>query len=271
MTIVLACVPSTTTRSPTFTAAVVLTLALGIGATTAMFSVVYGVLLQPLPFGEPDRLVRVWTTWKPSLARSAISASVGSRAICYAKRSLEILDRLGVAARMVEKGVVWQIGKVFWRDALVYEFDLLPEPEAVGLLALMLLQDSRRQARTSATGELVLLEEQDRSLWDRDQIAEGTALVERALSSRRFGPYTLQAAIAAVHAEAVDASATDWAQIVGLYDVLLRADPSPVVELNRAVAVAMAIACSICASSALALSPSVSSTNRVRASGTSTS
>jgi len=117
--------------------------------------------------------------------------------------------------------------------------DLLPEPEALGLLALMLLHESRRQARTSAAGDLVLLDEQDRSLWDRAQIAEGAALVERALKSRRFGPYTLQAAIAAVHAEAPSASATDWAQIVGLYDVLLRADPSPVVELNRAVAVAM--------------------------------
>ena len=117
--------------------------------------------------------------------------------------------------------------------------ELLPEPEAEGLLALMLLHESRRTARTSPAGELVLLDEQDRSLWNRDQIAEGSALVERALSSRRFGPYTLQAAIAAVHAEARDAGATDWAQIVGLYDVLARADPSPVVELNRAAAVAM--------------------------------
>jgi RNA polymerase sigma-70 factor (ECF subfamily) len=117
--------------------------------------------------------------------------------------------------------------------------ELLPEPEAVGLLALMLLHESRRAARTSPAGELVLLEEQDRTLWNRDQIVEGGALVERALGSRRFGPYTLQAAIAAVHAEAPSAAATDWAQIVGLYDVLFRADPSPVVELNRAVAVAM--------------------------------
>ena len=117
--------------------------------------------------------------------------------------------------------------------------ELLPEPEAVGLLALMLLHESRRAARTSPAGDLVLLEDQDRSLWNREQIAEGTALVERALSSRRFGPYTLQAAIAAVHAEAPSAAATDWAQIVGLYDVLAQCDPSPVVELNRAVAVAM--------------------------------
>ncbi len=116
---------------------------------------------------------------------------------------------------------------------------LLPEAEVLGLLALMLLQDSRRAARTSPTGDLILLEQQDRSIWNRDQIAEGTALVERALASRQIGPYTIQAAIAAVHAEAPDAAATDWAQIVGLYDVLLRAESSPVVELNRAVALAM--------------------------------
>jgi len=117
--------------------------------------------------------------------------------------------------------------------------ELLPEPEALGLLALMLLHESRRIARASATGELVLLDDQDRALWSREHIAEGQALVERALSSRRFGPYALQAAIAAVHAEAPRAAATDWAQIAGLYDVLARADPSPVVELNRAAAVAM--------------------------------
>jgi len=117
--------------------------------------------------------------------------------------------------------------------------ELIPEPEAVGLLGLMLLQESRRAARTSDDGELILLADQDRSRWGREQITEGAALVERALSSRRFGPYTLQAAIAAVHAEAPTAEATDWAQIVGLYDVLLRADSSPVVELNRAAAVAM--------------------------------
>jgi RNA polymerase sigma-70 factor (ECF subfamily) len=117
--------------------------------------------------------------------------------------------------------------------------ELLAEPEAMGLLAMMLLHESRRAARTSPVGEVVLMEDQDRSLWNREQIAEGAALVERALSSRRFGPYTLQAAIAAVHAEAPTADATDWAQIVGLYDVLMRTDPSPVVELNRAAAVAM--------------------------------
>jgi RNA polymerase sigma-70 factor (ECF subfamily) len=117
--------------------------------------------------------------------------------------------------------------------------ELLPEPEAVGLLALMLLHDARRVARTSPAGELVLLQDQDRSLWNGEQIQEGLAFVERALSSRRFGPYTLQAAIAAVHAEATTAAATDWRQIVGLYDVLLRVEASPVVELNRAAAVAM--------------------------------
>ena len=117
--------------------------------------------------------------------------------------------------------------------------DLLPDPETTGLLALMLLQESRRAARTSPDGNLVLLEDQDRSLWHRGHITEGLALVERALSSGRFGPYTLQAAIAAVHAEAPSPAQTDWAQIVGLYDVLLRVDHSTVVELNRAVAVAM--------------------------------
>jgi RNA polymerase sigma-70 factor (ECF subfamily) len=117
--------------------------------------------------------------------------------------------------------------------------ELLPEPEAAGLLALMLLQESRRAARASPSGDLVLLEDQDRSAWNRKMIAEGVALAEQALASRRFGPYTLQAAIAAVHAEAPEAAATDWAQIVGLYDALARLEPSPVVELNRAVAVAM--------------------------------
>jgi RNA polymerase sigma-70 factor (ECF subfamily) len=117
--------------------------------------------------------------------------------------------------------------------------ELLPEPEAVGLLALMLLHDSRRAARTSPTGDLVLLEDQDRLLWNRDQITEGLLLVERALASRRIGPYILQAAIGAVHAQAPSAAATDWTQIVGLYDMLMRVDPSPVVELNRAAAIAM--------------------------------
>jgi RNA polymerase sigma-70 factor, ECF subfamily len=115
----------------------------------------------------------------------------------------------------------------------------VPGSEITGLLALMLLQESRRGARTSATGELILLENQDRSLWNRAQIAEGVALVERALSSRRFGAYTLQAAIAAVHAESETTAATDWGQIAALYDQLVRIQPSPVVYLNRAVAIAM--------------------------------
>ena len=117
--------------------------------------------------------------------------------------------------------------------------ELLPEPEAQGLLALMLLHDSRRAARSSASGEVILLEEQDRSLWNRDQIAEGTRLVEQALSSGRTGPYAIQAAIAAVHAGAATAAETDWDEIAGLYDVLMGMDPSPVIELNRAVAIAM--------------------------------
>jgi RNA polymerase sigma-70 factor, ECF subfamily len=143
----------------------------------------------------------------------------------YAASSGESLTRRDLSAEAIRLG------------RLIVE--LLPEPEAMGLLALMLLHESRRAARTSAEGELVLLDEQDRGLWNREQIAEGCALVERALSSRRFGPYTLQAAIAAVHAEAPNGAATDWRQIVGLYDVLFRADPSAVVELNRAAAIAM--------------------------------
>jgi RNA polymerase sigma-70 factor (ECF subfamily) len=117
--------------------------------------------------------------------------------------------------------------------------ELLPEPEAEGLVALMLLHDARRAARVSADGELVLLDDQDRTLWNRPQIGEGRQLVEKALRSRRVGPYALQAAIAAVHADAVSASETDWPQIAGLYDVLMRVEPTPVVELNRAVAIAM--------------------------------
>jgi RNA polymerase sigma-70 factor, ECF subfamily len=115
----------------------------------------------------------------------------------------------------------------------------VPEPEVIGLLSLMLLQESRHAARTSPTGELILLENQDRSLWNRERIAEGVALLEKALKSRRFGAYTLQAAIAAIHAEAESSAATDWRQIVALYDRLLRIHPSPVVQLNRAVAIAM--------------------------------
>ncbi|MCH8506812.1 MAG: RNA polymerase sigma factor, partial [Ectothiorhodospiraceae bacterium] len=116
---------------------------------------------------------------------------------------------------------------------------LLPEPEAMGLLALMLLHDSRRAARATEDGEIILLEDQDRSLWNREQIALGVELIQRSLATRQVGPYTLQAAIVAIHAEAPSAEETDWSEIVGLYDVLMRVAPSPVVELNRAVAVAM--------------------------------
>jgi RNA polymerase sigma-70 factor (ECF subfamily) len=117
--------------------------------------------------------------------------------------------------------------------------ELLPDPEATGLLALMLLQDSRRAARTTGDGDIVLLDEQDRSLWNRAQIAEGRALVQSALASRRFGPYTLQAAIASAHAEAQSAADTDWSRIAAIYDLLHEIDPSPVIELNRAAAIAM--------------------------------
>ena len=163
----------------------------------------------------------------------------------------ELPERLDAVLRVIylvfNEGYLASSGAALTRHDLSSEairlgrllVELLPEPEAEGLLALMLLQESRRAARTSPAGDLVLLEEQDRSLWNREQIAEGVALVERALASRGFGSYALQAAIAAVHAEAHHAAATDWAQIVGLYDALWRINPSPVVELNRAVAVAM--------------------------------
>jgi len=162
----------------------------------------------------------------------------------------ELPERLDSVLRVIylvfNEGYSASVGAELTREDLTREairlgrllMELLPEPEVMGLLALMLLHESRRPARTSPSGELVLLDDQDRSLWNAGLMAEGCALVERALSTRRFGPYCLQAAIAAVHAEAPSAAETDWQQIVGLYDVLLRAVPSPVIELNRAVAVA---------------------------------
>ncbi len=163
----------------------------------------------------------------------------------------ELPDRLDAVLRVVylvfNEGYSASSGEAVTRYDLSTEairlgrllVGLLPQPDTMGLLALMLLQDSRRTARASATGELVLLEDQDRSLWNRGQIDEGVSLVQRALAMGHAGPYTIQAAIAAAHAQAPQAAATDWKQIVALYDLLVRAEPSPVIELNRAVAVAM--------------------------------
>ena len=161
----------------------------------------------------------------------------------------ELPERLDSVLRVIylgfNEGYSASIGAELTREELTREairlgrllMELLPEPEVMGLLALMLLHESRRPARTSADGELIVLDEQDRSLWNCELIEEGCALIERALSTGRFGPYCLQAAIAAVHAEALSAQETDWLQIVGLYDVLLAAVPSPVIELNRAAAI----------------------------------
>jgi RNA polymerase sigma-70 factor (ECF subfamily) len=201
-----------------------------------------------------EEIAHAFLTPAPTLAQRIVRAKAKIRdaRIAYqVPTPAELPERLDAVLRVIylvfNEGYAASSGDALTRHDLSGESirlgrllaGLLPEPEALGLLALMLLHDSRRAARTSPDGDLILLEDQDRALWNREQIAEGTRLVERALSSRRFGPYTLQAAIAAVHAEAPDAGATDWAQIVGLYDVLLRAEPSPVVELNRAVAVAM--------------------------------
>ena len=201
-----------------------------------------------------EEIARAFLVPAPTIAQRIVRAKARIRdaRIPYQVPSLaELPERLDAVLRVVylvfNEGYAASSGKSVTRADLSAEairlgrllVDLLPDPEALGLLALMLLHDSRRAARTSPGGELVLLDAQDRSLWNRAQIGEGAALVERALLSRRFGPYALQAAIAAVHAEAREAAATDWPQIVGLYDVLLRLDPSPVAELNRAAAIAM--------------------------------
>jgi RNA polymerase sigma-70 factor (ECF subfamily) len=201
-----------------------------------------------------EEIAQAFLTPAPTLAQRIVRAKAKIRDahIPYqVPTQAELPDRLDAVLRVVylvfNEGYTASSGSAVTRHDLSAEairlgrllVDLLPEPEAVGLLALMLLHESRRAARATTDGELILLEDQDRSLWNRQQIAEGTRLVERALGSRRIGPYTIQAAIAAVHAEAPTAAATDWAEIVGLYDVLLQAAPSPVVELNRAVAIAM--------------------------------
>jgi RNA polymerase sigma-70 factor (ECF subfamily) len=201
-----------------------------------------------------EEIARAFLTAAPTLAQRIVRAKAKIRdaRIPYEVPALlELPDRLDTVLHVIylvfNEGYAASSGESLTRADLSAEairlgrllVELLPEPEALGLLALMLLHESRRPARTSPDGELILLDDQDRSRWDRGQIAEGAALVQRALASRRIGPYTLQAAIAAVHAEAPTAAATDWTQIVGLYDVLVRAEPSPVVELNRAAAIAM--------------------------------
>jgi RNA polymerase sigma-70 factor (ECF subfamily) len=201
-----------------------------------------------------EEIARAFLTGAPTVAQRIVRAKTKIRdaGIPYQVPSAgELPDRLDHVLRVVylvfNEGYSASSGASLTRADLSGEairlgrllVELQPDPEAVGLLALMLLHESRRAARTTPDGELALLDEQDRSRWHRGQIAEGAALVERALRSRRFGPFTIQAAIAAVHAGAPEAAATDWPQIAGLYDVLFRIDPSPVVELNRAVAVAM--------------------------------
>ncbi len=201
-----------------------------------------------------EEIAHAFLTPAPTLAQRIVRAKskIRDARIPYqVPEQSELQERLDVVLRVIylvfTEGYAASSGATLTRWDLSGEairlgrllVELLPEPEAIGLLALMLLNESRREARTSASGDVILLDDQDRSLWNREMIAEGIALVERALRSRRFGPYAMQAAIAAVHAEARDAASTDWPQIVGLYDVLLRIDPSPVIELNRAVALAM--------------------------------
>jgi RNA polymerase sigma-70 factor (ECF subfamily) len=201
-----------------------------------------------------EEIAQAFLTAAPTLAQRIVRAKgkIRDAKIPYqVPSSADLPDRLDSVLRVIylvfNEGYSASSGAALTRHDLSGEairlarllVELLPEPEAIGLLALMLLHESRRAARASPAGDLVLLEDQDRSLWDREMIAQGRALVERALATRRVGPYTLQAAISAVHAGAASAGATDWAQIVGLYDVLARVEPSPVIELNRAVAVAM--------------------------------
>ncbi|MFJ2429308.1 RNA polymerase sigma factor [Pseudomonas sp. NPDC087804] len=200
-----------------------------------------------------EEIARAFLSAPAAIAQRIVRAKAKIRdaKIPYQVPSLsELPERLDSVLRVIylvfNEGYSASVGTELTREDLTREairlgrllMELLPEPEVMGLLAMMLLHESRRSARTSPSGELVLLDDQDRALWDAGLIAEGCALVERALTTRRFGPYCLQAAIAAVHAEAPTAAQTDWEQIVGLYDVLLRAVPSPVIELNRAVAVA---------------------------------
>jgi RNA polymerase sigma-70 factor (ECF subfamily) len=190
----------------------------------------------------------------PTLAQRIVRAKAKIRdaGIPYQVPSLaELPERLDTVLQVIylvfNEGYAASSGTSLTRTALSEEairlgrlvMELLPAPEVIGLLALMLLQESRRTARTSSTGDLILLEDQNRSLWNLEQISEGRVLVQRALSSRQFGSYTLQAAIAAVHSEAPIAGATDWVKIAALYDVLIQVEPSPIVDLNRAVAIAM--------------------------------
>lgn len=201
-----------------------------------------------------EEIAAAFLTAAPTLAQRIVRAKnkIRDAGIPYQVPEVEELaERLHSVLRVVylvfNEGYSASAGAALTRQDLSGEairlarllLDLLPEPEVMGLLALMLLHESRRAARTSPSGDLVLLDEQDRARWDRQRITEGIALIERALPMRRPGPYCLQAAIAAVHAEAASTAATDWAEIVGLYDLLVRAEPSPVVELNRAVALAM--------------------------------
>jgi RNA polymerase sigma-70 factor (ECF subfamily) len=201
-----------------------------------------------------EEIARAFLVPAPTLAQRIVraKAKIKSARIPYeVPARADLPERLDAVLRVVylvfNEGYSASSGAAVTRHDLSGEairlgrllIELLPEAEALGLLALMLLHESRRAARSTADGELILLDEQDRSLWNREQIAEGAALAERALASSAFGPYTVQAAIAAVHANAQAPAATDWARIVALYDILLSAERSPVVELNRAVAVAM--------------------------------